>query len=236
MPFALRFPRCFLVYCVRSFHRRYLGYHLNLLGKMPQKSLLSFFSNNVKMDEKPIPLSGSSNANPPNKRRRLIVDSDDSCDGIAQSIDIGECSKTLCGVSEPKVASRDSDNLLVDGVKADDDIKPGIPMIHDTRSECKENICTPSTSSPECKQKKRPAREAAKAEIMPVQIPCPSPASQTTLVYNPAKENYHPVQDAPWECGSSVPYLCLAKTFEFIESTSGRLFLLSFSNLDSGSR
>ncbi|KER32342.1 hypothetical protein T265_01569 [Opisthorchis viverrini] len=116
---------------------------------------------------KPTPLSGSSNANPSNKRRRLIVDSDDSCDGTAQNIDIAECSK----VFEPKVASMDLDNVSVNGVKTDDD-NSGVPMIHDIRNECKENRCTPSTRSPECKQRRPPATETVNTEIAPVQIPC----------------------------------------------------------------
>ncbi|KAF8566375.1 hypothetical protein P879_08259 [Paragonimus westermani] len=41
--------------------------------------------------------------------------------------------------------------------------------------------------------------------------------------YDPSKANYHPINDATWSKSSSVPYLALAKTFEYIESTSGRL-------------
>ncbi|XP_062586978.1 DNA ligase 1-like [Saccostrea cucullata] len=41
--------------------------------------------------------------------------------------------------------------------------------------------------------------------------------------YNPAKTNYHPIEDAVWKRGEKVPYLALAKTFEAIENISGRL-------------
>lgn len=41
--------------------------------------------------------------------------------------------------------------------------------------------------------------------------------------YDPAKDNYHPVEDAFWGRSERVPYLALAKTMEHIEKTSGRL-------------
>ncbi|XP_056017294.1 DNA ligase 1-like [Ostrea edulis] len=41
--------------------------------------------------------------------------------------------------------------------------------------------------------------------------------------YNPAKTNYHPLDDAVWKHADKVPYLALAKTFEAIENISGRL-------------
>ncbi|KAL5019361.1 hypothetical protein ScPMuIL_005083 [Solemya velum] len=41
--------------------------------------------------------------------------------------------------------------------------------------------------------------------------------------FNPAKKNYHPIDDACWSRGEKVPYLALAKTFEAIENVSARL-------------
>lgn len=41
--------------------------------------------------------------------------------------------------------------------------------------------------------------------------------------YDPAKSNYHPIEDAVWTRNEKVPYLALAKTFEAIENISGRL-------------
>ncbi|CAL8122524.1 unnamed protein product [Orchesella dallaii] len=41
--------------------------------------------------------------------------------------------------------------------------------------------------------------------------------------YNPAKNKYHPIDDASWEKDQRVPYLALAKTLEAIEATSSRL-------------
>ncbi|VEL28612.1 unnamed protein product, partial [Protopolystoma xenopodis] len=50
----------------------------------------------------------------------------------------------------------------------------------------------------------------------------PSPSSQA-VTYSPVVEKYHPITDAIWKKGESVPYLALAKTFEAIESISSRL-------------
>ncbi|KAJ7313838.1 hypothetical protein JRQ81_005581 [Phrynocephalus forsythii] len=50
--------------------------------------------------------------------------------------------------------------------------------------------------------------------------------------YNPAKNNYHPVQDACWGPGERVPYLAVARTFERIEEESARLKIIeTLSNL-----
>lgn len=51
-------------------------------------------------------------------------------------------------------------------------------------------------------------------------------ADQYSKTFDPSKTDYHPLKDASWSKGSSVPYLALAKTFEFIESTSGRLKII----------
>ncbi|XP_065085378.1 DNA ligase 1 isoform X2 [Ochlerotatus camptorhynchus] len=44
--------------------------------------------------------------------------------------------------------------------------------------------------------------------------------------YNPSKKNYHPINDAFWKKGEKVPYLALARTFQIIEETSGRLRMM----------
>ncbi|XP_054553245.1 DNA ligase 1 isoform X2 [Talpa occidentalis] len=50
--------------------------------------------------------------------------------------------------------------------------------------------------------------------------------------YNPAKNNYHPVEDACWLPGRKVPYLAVARTFEKIEEVSARLRMVeTLSNL-----
>ncbi|XP_077603390.1 DNA ligase 1 isoform X3 [Crocuta crocuta] len=50
--------------------------------------------------------------------------------------------------------------------------------------------------------------------------------------YNPAKNNYHPIDDACWKEGQKVPYLAVARTFEKIEEVSARLRMVeTLSNL-----
>ncbi|XP_046398616.1 DNA ligase 1 isoform X2 [Ischnura elegans] len=44
--------------------------------------------------------------------------------------------------------------------------------------------------------------------------------------YDPSKSSYHPVDDAIWSKGESVPYLALARTLELIEGTSARLKII----------
>ncbi|XP_058058641.1 DNA ligase 1 [Anopheles bellator] len=44
--------------------------------------------------------------------------------------------------------------------------------------------------------------------------------------YDPGKKNYHPIKNAFWKKGDRVPYLALARTFQAIEETSGRLRMI----------
>ncbi|GAB0091811.1 DNA ligase [Sergentomyia squamirostris] len=44
--------------------------------------------------------------------------------------------------------------------------------------------------------------------------------------YDPGKKKYHPIEDAFWKQGEKVPYLALARTFQLIEETSGRLKMI----------
>ncbi|XP_058444785.1 DNA ligase 1 isoform X2 [Malaya genurostris] len=50
-----------------------------------------------------------------------------------------------------------------------------------------------------------------------------APKAEGGTDYNPGKKNYHPINDAFWKQGEKIPYLALARTFEIIEETSGRL-------------
>ncbi|XP_070582691.1 DNA ligase 1 [Erythrolamprus reginae] len=50
--------------------------------------------------------------------------------------------------------------------------------------------------------------------------------------YNPTKSNYHPVNDACWGPGEKIPYMAVARTFEYIEEESARLKIIeTLSNL-----
>ncbi|XP_060636598.2 DNA ligase 1 [Anolis sagrei] len=61
--------------------------------------------------------------------------------------------------------------------------------------------------------------------------PKPSPTLEPSE-YNSAKSNYHPIHDACWGPGQRVPYLAVARTFEWIEQESARLKIIeTLSNL-----
>uniref|UniRef100_A0A182PAL8 DNA ligase n=1 Tax=Anopheles epiroticus TaxID=199890 RepID=A0A182PAL8_9DIPT len=51
-------------------------------------------------------------------------------------------------------------------------------------------------------------------------------SDQDGAKYDPSKKNYHPLKDAFWKKGDRVPYLALARTFQMIEETSGRLRMI----------
>ncbi|XP_071447300.1 DNA ligase 1 isoform X2 [Hetaerina americana] len=51
-------------------------------------------------------------------------------------------------------------------------------------------------------------------------------AVEKSKQYDPSKSNYHPIDDAIWSHGESVPYLALARTLELIEGTSARLKII----------
>uniref|UniRef100_A0A8V0XDH7 DNA ligase 1 n=1 Tax=Gallus gallus TaxID=9031 RepID=A0A8V0XDH7_CHICK len=59
--------------------------------------------------------------------------------------------------------------------------------------------------------------------------PCHCPRSHIPVEpsqYDPSRSGYHPVQDACWGHGRSVPYLAVARTFERIEEASSRLKII----------
>ncbi|KAK9397338.1 DNA ligase 1 [Crotalus adamanteus] len=50
--------------------------------------------------------------------------------------------------------------------------------------------------------------------------------------YNPTKSTYHPVHNACWGPGQKIPYMAVARTFEYIEEESARLKIIeTLSNL-----
>ncbi|CAH1403944.1 unnamed protein product [Nezara viridula] len=48
-------------------------------------------------------------------------------------------------------------------------------------------------------------------------------SEKNIAAFDPSKSNYHPIDDACWEHGKTVPYSALARTFEKIEEISARL-------------
>ncbi|EDW01900.1 GH20192 [Drosophila grimshawi] len=50
--------------------------------------------------------------------------------------------------------------------------------------------------------------------------------SEGTDIYNPSLELYHPINHAYWRAEGVTPYLALARTFQVIEETKGRLKMI----------
>ncbi|XP_040398529.1 DNA ligase 1 [Cygnus olor] len=61
---------------------------------------------------------------------------------------------------------------------------------------------------------------------LPVTPRTPSPPPLDPSQYDPARSGYHPLRDACWGPGQSVPYLAVARTFERIEEASARLKII----------
>uniref|UniRef100_A0A8C5W824 DNA ligase n=1 Tax=Microcebus murinus TaxID=30608 RepID=A0A8C5W824_MICMU len=80
-----------------------------------------------------------------------------------------------------------------------------------------------------------PRKPAVKKEVKEEGPGAPGKDSKGPLdptSYNPAKNNYHPIEDACWKPGQKVPYLAVARTFEKIEEVSARLRMVeTLSNL-----
>uniref|UniRef100_A0A8C5K5Q4 DNA ligase n=1 Tax=Jaculus jaculus TaxID=51337 RepID=A0A8C5K5Q4_JACJA len=81
-----------------------------------------------------------------------------------------------------------------------------------------------------------PRKPAVKAEVKPEQVDVPRKEEASGMLdptsYNPAKNNYHPIEDACWKSGQKVPFLAVARTFEKIEEVSARLKMVeTLSNL-----
>uniref|UniRef100_A0A1I8HIP1 DNA ligase 1 n=1 Tax=Macrostomum lignano TaxID=282301 RepID=A0A1I8HIP1_9PLAT len=88
-----------------------------------------------------------------------------------------------------------------------------------------------ATSKPEKKQANKIAAEVKEVEKSDQEkkTAAEAPSEQQPKEesgYNPGKARYDPIEDASWSSGQPVPYLALAKTFEAIEATPGRLRIL----------
>ncbi|XP_008829221.1 DNA ligase 1 isoform X2 [Nannospalax galili] len=81
-----------------------------------------------------------------------------------------------------------------------------------------------------------PRKPAAKSEVKQEESSTPrkeeTKGALNPTGYNPAKNNYHPIEDACWKVGQKVPFLAVARTFEKIEEVSARLRMVeTLSNL-----
>ncbi|XP_038063558.1 DNA ligase 1-like isoform X2 [Patiria miniata] len=73
------------------------------------------------------------------------------------------------------------------------------------------------------KDEKTPVKKESKTPAKNVFGMFSKAATSDNMEYNPGASRYHPVNDACWKQGERVPYIALAKTFDIIEATSGRL-------------
>ncbi|XP_030372883.1 DNA ligase 1 [Scaptodrosophila lebanonensis] len=117
----------------------------------------------------------------------------------------------------------------------------------DTTIENKLPLSTPHATicKAESKEVKDVKTEDEENEPMPMQLPLKEtgtaePTRKTTIglistdskfpdgadIYDPSSEMYHPLNDAYWKAKGVTPYLALARTFQVIEETKGRLKMI----------
>ncbi|KAK2504206.1 hypothetical protein MC885_008873 [Smutsia gigantea] len=142
-------------------------------------------------------------------------------------------------LTEPKVARKE---------EAEEEDQPTIPSAHLKTCMEPEVAVKQDPGEDQAKAKARPRapktlssfftprKPAVKQEVKEEGSSAPgTEASKGPLdppSYNPAKNNYHPIEDACWEPGQKVPYLAVARTFEKIEEVSARLRMVeTLSNL-----
>ncbi|CAH8648483.1 unnamed protein product [Heterobilharzia americana] len=161
------------------------------------------------------------------KRRRIIVESDDSLTEIPNQSNGDVQNGIHCEDSNGEIPSQTTDLVPVelyaeettDGVsksitsstkqdKPSDSKKSGSSYSMDTVTE-------PSVMN------KNKSNNTHNVLNLPKKLP-ESPQKLVTC-YDPSKTDYHPVHDCNWRKGESVPYLSLSRTFECIEATSGRI-------------
>ncbi|CAH8673673.1 unnamed protein product [Schistosoma rodhaini] len=196
---------------------------------MPQKSILSFFSGSEKKETERTNKEKIIGSKPPNntshkniKRRRIIVESDDSLtetpnkssecvhnDVNFEESDVEIPSKLPDSVHQQPIRSPTSEDKLLENV-TDTRIKDEFKNLSESnlvRLQCAETEASNilSTSNDNEKSSRSPEK--------------------LVTCYDPSKADYHPIHDCNWREGESVPYLSLARTFECIEATSGRIKL-----------
>ncbi|EDW74781.1 uncharacterized protein Dwil_GK15713 [Drosophila willistoni] len=101
------------------------------------------------------------------------------------------------------------------------------PKIKSEDEEDTENIKM-ETSQDETKvQPKTEPKSPAAKKVTPMQLNSAAPVSQEEEEnYDPSMETYHPLKHAYWKAKGVTPYLALARTFQVIEETKGRLKMI----------
>ncbi|XP_014219449.1 DNA ligase 1 [Copidosoma floridanum] len=88
--------------------------------------------------------------------------------------------------------------------------------------------------SPQSKKTKENPKKEANKESPPSKKPVTNGTGifgkakqeNESVDYNPASSSYHPINDAFWKEGQTVPYIALTRTFELIEDISARLKII----------
>nr|CAH8868726.1 unnamed protein product [Trichobilharzia regenti]CAH8868728.1 unnamed protein product [Trichobilharzia regenti] len=186
---------------------------------MSQKSILSFFSGgnkqeSVKIDELEKDLKDSKPIQESKKRRRIIVESDESLTETPSKND----QNAKNGIH--LVNSNDSEIATSDNANISSPVKlTSRPVVHEKNAEVSGDV--------NCTTKKvkldNPANESDYPSNKTDVLKMSESSQKLATCYDPSKTDYHPIEDCTWVEGQSVPYLSLSKTFECIEATSGRI-------------
>ncbi|CAL8081991.1 unnamed protein product [Calicophoron daubneyi] len=217
-------------------------------SRMSQKSILSFFSardcsaSSAERDTRNLSELPRKRHSVASKRKRVVIESDDSCDG--PDIPVNGSDAPTSGlatdsekptVEEPKaiehhrVAARNRTPSVKSTTSPQTSSNDSMLLVSQSDAPVKSvfnevlasKIQGPSSVDPiaECKDR---CSDPKILRLDPAHLKVRE-SGRALNDYEPEKTDYNPIEDANWEKGSSVPYLSLAKTFEFIESTSGRL-------------
>uniref|UniRef100_A0A5K3EUW8 DNA ligase n=1 Tax=Mesocestoides corti TaxID=53468 RepID=A0A5K3EUW8_MESCO len=209
---------------------------------MPQKSLLSFFSN--KVSER---LSDDTSSSPvtKTKRRRVVMDSDDSqekapgnsADHVIDDIVIG-CNEEL--------SNRNNTPNNVSKTEVEESAEISTRMFMSARSQGSHTTQISDKSSSIKKSEESLSSETSSQKSVSDlkvsnEFPLPSLCkSENESIgthasidnFDPSKDPFDPLQDACWGLSEPVPYIAFAKTLDCIEKTSSRLKMIGvLSNL-----
>ncbi|XP_037920946.1 DNA ligase 1 isoform X3 [Hermetia illucens] len=127
--------------------------------------------------------------------------------------------KTQTPASSKKVKTEDEKDSpeTKESVKMEtDDEVPSSPEKAETSTS--ESKATEKSPSPKEEESASPVKKELKLQS--------AGQGQKGADYNPAKNKYHPIDDAFWKRGEKVPYLALAKTFQQVEEVSSRLKMI----------
>ncbi|CAH8868521.1 unnamed protein product [Trichobilharzia szidati] len=186
---------------------------------MSQKSILSFFSGankkeSVKTDELEEDLKDSKPLQESKKRRRIIVESDESLtETPSKNDENAENGTQLVNPNDSEIAASDNADIS-SPVKL-----TSRPLVQKKNAEVSGDVnCTTKKDKVD-----NPANESDNPSNKTDVLKMSESSQKLATCYDPSKADYHPIEDCNWIEGQSVPYLSLSRTFECIEATSGRI-------------